>query len=843
LNTIPLQTSIPLDLLITGAAGGVTGQSPTVILQRKADGHYWDGNSSFGAAVVEIPLAEVDSVNQPGLYRVMFEGQGGDSTNNVYVAYYNNPAPIPVLTNEIHKIVSASTIIDGQYQLRFPGYAGETAPLNWNDPATTVKSAIEAHLVANGHTGPGSVIVSKVVPAEDNINGGFFVEWAGEYAGTEITPTLVVWYTVYTDNGHNEVQSMTFDPAPDAGQFRLNWDGGPGDLIDWNADESALQDGIDSVPGLGSNTDITGDIASGASVEFISGLALTPVSTLSTADNTFTGTGTSPVSITIDKDTEGAPKTLTAVNSVEVQAGGGGNNAIHEIYSDETCLGGVYQLRFPGYTGETTPALNWNDGAATIQTSIENHLIFNGHTGPGSVTVTANDAMDNTINTGFQIEWTGEYANTPIDPILVVFYNTYWEDGINEVQFITFDNVPASGSFRVAWDGGPGDLISWDADEAAIQAGINSVPLLTGNVTVSGSFGGGIYVEFINTYAQTPVGTMHEEDNTLGFAGVLPTVIDIQKTQVGEPRGTSSVECSEEQKGSTTSPTAYLGSAVDEFVFSNQAATVNSLAIAQAVAAKILSNPGIPIDSADIASQTTLLVTKAEVEDIQARMATQASLSAFAASATAKLDEILLIIQPITGASMITFNVTDQASLPVPGVQITLKNTTSAITVAVGYTDINGQLVLGLPGVYGNPAVFNVFFFKPFYTFGTQPYVLTVTGNQTVNVASVSFQPTPVLPNSCACYCYMVDASGAPVVGELLRAKLVSNFPFSPGSGILATKTEVEATSDSSGYVQLNLIQGGTYEISAPALYITLTNFLIPLDTSLDLSTQLRYNS
>jgi len=287
----------------------------------------------------------------------------------------------------------------------------------------------------------------------------------------------------------------------------------------------------------------------------------------------------------------------------------------------------------------------------------------------------------------------------------------------------------------------------------------------------------------------------------------------------------------------------YPGNATDEFVFSNQTVDVNTLSIAQAVASKILLNPAVPIDSADIASQTTLLVTKAEVEDIQARMATQASLSAFATATTTTLGQILSAIQPAQGSSMITFNVTDQSNLPVPGVYITLKNTTSAITVAVGYTDINGQLVLGLPGVYGNPAVFNVLFYKPFYTFGAQPYVLTVTGDQTVAVSSVSFQPTPALPGTCACYCYMVDATSAPVVGELLRAKLVSNFPFTPGTGVLATKTEVEAFSDSSGYVQLNLIQGATYELSAPALYVTLTNFLIPAVASLDLSTQLFRNS
>jgi len=192
---------------------------------------------------------------------------------------------------------------------------------------------------------------------------------------------------------------------------------------------------------------------------------------------------------------------------------------------------------------------------------------------------------------------------------------------------------------------------------------------------------------------------------------------------------------------------------------------------------------------------------------------------------------------------MVTFTVTNPSSLPVPDVQVTIKNSSSSITVAVGVTDTNGQLTVGLPGTVLLPQTFNVIFWKSFYTFGTQPLVITVTGNQLVNVTATSFQPSSVIPNMCTCYCYLVDATGIPVVGEIVNAKLVSNFPFSPDSGMLATKSDIVATSDASGFVQINLIQGGTYEISAPALYLTLTNFLIPPSPYLDISTQLASNS
>jgi len=192
---------------------------------------------------------------------------------------------------------------------------------------------------------------------------------------------------------------------------------------------------------------------------------------------------------------------------------------------------------------------------------------------------------------------------------------------------------------------------------------------------------------------------------------------------------------------------------------------------------------------------------------------------------------------------MITITILDTNSHPVAGVQVIVKDPISHGVVTLGTTDSNGQVVLDLLGTSLLPKTYNVLFWKPFYTFGTQPLVITVTGNQTEAVTATSFQPALIVQNVCACYCYLVDATCTPVVGEIVRAKLVSNFPFSPVAGALATKTDIVATSDASGFVQLNLIQGGTYEISAPALYLTLTNFLIPAVASLDISAQLASNS
>jgi len=111
MNVIPLQTSVPLDLLVAAYFGGVIGQSPTVILQRKSDNSYWNGTSGFTGTVTQVPLAEVDSVNQPGLYRIMFNNQGGDTTENTYIAYYTNSNP-SYPGNAVDELVFSNQVVD-----------------------------------------------------------------------------------------------------------------------------------------------------------------------------------------------------------------------------------------------------------------------------------------------------------------------------------------------------------------------------------------------------------------------------------------------------------------------------------------------------------------------------------------------------------------------------------------------------------------------------------------------------------------------------------------------------------------------------------------------------------
>jgi hypothetical protein len=285
------------------------------------------------------------------------------------------------------------------------------------------------------------------------------------------------------------------------------------------------------------------------------------------------------------------------------------------------------------------------------------------------------------------------------------------------------------------------------------------------------------------------------------------------------------------------SPT-YPGVSVEELVYTSPVSVVNTVAVASAVAAKLLVNPAIPINSEDLASQNTLLDVHTHVVGIENNGAKEATLVTGLAEVNGKLDTVISILQPTAGSNMITFVLTDQDALPLPGVKMTIKDSLNQITLAVGYTDANGYLTLGLP-----VGTFSVLFFKEFIQFPPQPYTLVVSADAVVNIACTTFRPTAPTPTACACYCYLTDASGRPVTGAMIRAKLVGNFPYSPGGGLLATKDYVECISDATGYVSLNLLRNAYYELSSPALYYTLTDWKVPDQDSLDLSTALNQTS
>ena len=72
----PIGSTVNLDLTVQAGGTGVTGETPTCIVQRLTDGFYHDSTqltgAQFASAFFANAMSEVDDVNFPGLYRFQF---------------------------------------------------------------------------------------------------------------------------------------------------------------------------------------------------------------------------------------------------------------------------------------------------------------------------------------------------------------------------------------------------------------------------------------------------------------------------------------------------------------------------------------------------------------------------------------------------------------------------------------------------------------------------------------------------------------------------------------------------------------------------------------------------
>lgn len=74
MDRYPIGATARLDLTVTSSGVGVSGETPSIIIQRLSDNYYFDDTiaaptSKFADAFHSNDMSEVDAVNLPGLYR------------------------------------------------------------------------------------------------------------------------------------------------------------------------------------------------------------------------------------------------------------------------------------------------------------------------------------------------------------------------------------------------------------------------------------------------------------------------------------------------------------------------------------------------------------------------------------------------------------------------------------------------------------------------------------------------------------------------------------------------------------------------------------------------------
>jgi hypothetical protein len=83
----------------------VTGESPTVTIQRQSDLLFFDG-TSFIVVRTELRMTEADSNNLPGRYQYDFD-QSVDDTEEEYLVRLKNMGTYKFVADEWHRFVKA----------------------------------------------------------------------------------------------------------------------------------------------------------------------------------------------------------------------------------------------------------------------------------------------------------------------------------------------------------------------------------------------------------------------------------------------------------------------------------------------------------------------------------------------------------------------------------------------------------------------------------------------------------------------------------------------------------------------------------------------------------------
>lgn len=359
--------------------------------------------------------------------------------------------------------------------------------------------------------------------------------------------------TVKGDPGKNEQQRITLPGTATGGTFTLSWDGqGPTATIAYNATAGTVQTALEGLSNITSgDVAVSGNAGGPWTVEFKQDYALEDVP-LMTGDGSAITKGASDYTVGI----------------TETVKGDDGLNEIQRVTIEGSPTGGTFTLTFDDQGPTATIA--YNASASTVQTALE-----------GLSNIASGDVSVSLLGVGsWQVEFTGTYANTNVALLtgdgssitgaaeITTSIVTEGAPATNEIQRVNFGfgdyaqlhiTHPVSG-LPYATLTFPGD-----ASAAVVQANLEIITWLAGNVQVSYVDIGKWDVEFVGAYAGTSFALMTITGTTGTVTqiqdGGVAAVNEVQHIQlVGSPTGGSFTLSF---RGQTTGSLTYDESAAD----------------------------------------------------------------------------------------------------------------------------------------------------------------------------------------------------------------------------------------------------------------------------------------
>lgn len=297
----------------------------------------------------------------------------------------------------------------------------------------------------------------------------------------------------------DEVQQVTITGSPHGGTFTLTYGGQTTAPLPWNVSAASVRTALEALSTIGNgNVTVTGDAGGPWIVTFVGALGAANAGAI-----TVNGAGLSNPSPSVVIETTVAG--IAAVNGEQT------------VTVTGSPTGGNFTLTFGG---QTTANIAYNASASTVQTRLEalstigagNVTVTGGNGGPYTVTF-VDDLGEQTIATMTANGAGLTGGTTPGVTVAVVHAGNI---GVDERQTVTVLDAGA-GTFTLTYSGQTTDPLPYNAAAGVVEAALDELSNIDGDVTVSG-VPGSYLVVFTGDLGGTDVAQMTA--NTSGLTGI-----------------------------------------------------------------------------------------------------------------------------------------------------------------------------------------------------------------------------------------------------------------------------------------------------------------------------------
>ena len=375
------------------------------------------------------------------------------------------------------------------------------------------------------------------VEVTGDYTSGFTVTFTGADGNKQVSEIS------FADPGLDENQQITFDVVPNSGSFGLNFDGQVTAPIPYTATASDIKTALEGLSNV-DLVDVTGNFSSGFTVVFRGVNAKTPVPQLTEALLASTGVneiqtisfdllpdaGTWRIHLgdeyTSDMPYNAPVLTIQSeLNSLEALSGASvsgnystgiiveytgedGNKSQPLLEVDNPGRNDQQKILFslPPDLGtwvieiedEKTSPLQHNASHLDIKTALE------------ALSTVSEVTVSGDYASGIVLEFTGSNGLQNVELAVVD------DPGADEVQTISFDNIPENGSFSLDFDSQVTGLIDFDATASEIETELELLSNID-QVSVSGSIATGLSVVFQGSNSRVNVPQMTIGTSTLSY--------------------------------------------------------------------------------------------------------------------------------------------------------------------------------------------------------------------------------------------------------------------------------------------------------------------------------------